>query len=220
MGLFSPVIGQYISKVACCVNGDVLDIGCGDKPYRSAFVNARSYVGIDRPSKADDIRLNATDRQRALDVGGCAESLPFSNASFDAVVSTQLIEHLAQPDLFFKESSRVLRQGGLLIITFPLFAPLHEEPYDYFRYTEYSINNFCFDNGLQVTSIEKMGGGWLMIGYFVRDFLYKDSYKAKSFLWGRILRSLGSFIYNLLSRLDKYDRHPEGTLNYLVTARK
>lgn len=220
MGLFGPVIRQYISKKGDSITGDVLDVGCGDKPYRSVFVNARSYVGIDRPSKVDEIRLNAKDRQRALDVTGCAESLPFSNASFDAVVSTQLIEHLAQPDQFFKESSRVLRQGGLLIITFPLFAPLHEEPYDYFRYTEYSINNFCSDHGLQVTSIEKMGGGWLMIGYFIRDFLYKDSYKAKSFLWGRILRTLGSFLYDMLNRLDNYDKHPEGTLNYLVTARK
>lgn len=220
MGLFSPIIRQYIEKEAKYINGDVLDVGCGDKPYKSAFVNAKSYTGVDRPSVIDFSRLNIADRKRALDVVGCAESLPFHRGSFDAIISTQLVEHLAHPDLFFKESSRVLRSGGLLIVTFPLFGPLHEEPYDFFRYTEYGVKVLCFDHGLRVEKIEKMGGGWLTVGYLTRDFLHTDACATRNRLWSRCLRAAGSFLYTALSRLDKYDRHPEGVLNYMIIARK
>jgi len=220
MGLFSPVIRQYVEKVAISINGDVLDVGCGDKPYRSVFVNAKSYTGVDRPSVIDGIRSNVSDRKIVLDVVGCAESLPFHNRTFDVVIATQLIEHLAHPDLFFEESSRVLRPGGLLIVTFPLFGPLHEEPYDYFRYTEYGVKVLCFDHGLQVEKIEKMGGGWLTVGYLMRDFLHKDAFATQNRLWRLCLRSFGSFLYDALSRFDRHERHPEAVLNYMITARK
>jgi SAM-dependent methyltransferase len=220
MGLFSPIIRQYIEKVATFINGDVLDVGCGDKPYRSVFVNAKSYIGVDRPSVVDGVRSNITERKKVIDVIGFAESLPFHSGSFDVVIATQLIEHLAHPDLFFKESSRVLRLGGLLIVTFPMVGTLHEEPYDYFRYTEHGVKILCFDCGLQVERIEKMGGGWLTVGYLMRDFLHKNAAATGNWLWSRCLRSMGSFMYDVLIRLDKYDKHPEGVLNYMIIARK
>lgn len=220
LGLFSPIIKQYISKIGGSITGDVLDVGCGDKPYRSAFTNAKSYIGLDRPSIIDSERTNASSRKSSIDVVGYAESLPFNGESFDAVIATQLIEHLARPNLFFAECARVLRSEGLLIITFPMISILHEEPYDYFRYTEHGIKVLCEDQDLKVEKIEKMGGGWLMIGYLIRDFLYKNASKATNFISYHLLKCMGTSTYNLLSRLDIYNWHPEGTLNYLITAKK
>lgn len=114
----------------------------------------------------------------------------------------------------------MLKPDGCLIITFPLIGPLHEEPYDYFRYTEHGIKLFCHEHELRVERIEKMGGGWLAIGYLIREILYADASSSQSGLWIRILRFSGSSLYNILSILDQRDKHPEGTLNYLIVARK
>lgn len=220
MGLFGPIIEQYLGKVAACVTGDVLDVGCGDKPYRKVFINAKSYVGVDWSSDINVARSNNAERKRALDVVGSAEALPFRCKCFDSVLATQLIEHLPHPALFFAEVSRVLRPSGCLIITFPLIGPLHEEPHDYFRYTEYGVQELCQESGLQVETIRKMGGGWLAIGYLAREFLYADAGVSKSWFGRRFFRLLGSLTYSFLSYLDRFAHHPEGTLNYLMVARK
>lgn len=220
IGLFSPVIRQYISKIGASITGGVLDVGCGDKPYRSYFVNAKSYIGLDRPSIIDSERTNVLSRKNSIDVVGYAEALPFNEKSFDVVIATQLIEHLARPNLFFAECARVLKSEGLLIITFPMISLLHEEPHDYFRYTEYGIKVLCQDQDLEVEKIEKMGGGWLMVGYLIRDFLYKNASKTTNFMSYHLLKCMGSSTYNLLSHLDIYNWHPEGTLNYLIVAKK
>lgn len=220
VGLFSPIIRKYLEKIAAEVTGDILDVGCGDKPHQAVFINAKSYIGIDRLSGVDVVRSNNAERRRALDVAGNAEALPFCSECFDAVLATQIIEHLAHPGLFFAEASRLLKPGGSLIITFPLIGPLHEEPYDYFRYTEHGIQVFCHENELRVERVEKMGGGWLAIGYLIRDILYTDAFLSQNGLWARMLRILGAALYDILNILDRRDKHPEGTLNYLIVARK
>lgn len=155
-----------------------------------------------------------------LDVAGSAEALPFYSESFDTVIATQLIEHLGHPGLFFAEVSRVLRPSSYLILTFPMTGPLHEEPHDYFRFTEHGVRVFCKDNGLNVERVEKMGGGWLTVGYLVRDFLYVDASVSRSWLGIRIFRFMGSMLYSFFSFLDKRNLHPECPLNYLIVARK
>lgn len=220
IGYFSSIIRKYLEKITAEVTGDVLDVGCGDKPYKSVFINAKSYVGIDWCSDIDAKRSNIVERKKLLDVAGSAEALPFYNGSFDAVVATQLIEHIAHPNLFFAEVSRVLRSGSYLILTFPLINPLHEEPHDYFRFTEHGVRILCKDHGLNVEKIEKMGGGWLTVGYLVRNFLYTSASVSKSWFGIRIFRFMGSVLYEFLSFLDKRNLHPECPLNYLIVARK
>jgi len=220
MGLFSPIIGKYLEKIAVGVTGDVLDVGCGNRPYQAFFINAKSYIAIDRLSGVGVTRSNNAIRIKGIDVAGSAEALPFCSECFDVVLATQLIEHLPHPSIFFGEVSRLLKQNGCLIITFPLIAPLHEEPYDYFRYTEHGIKLFCHEHELKIERVEKMGGGWLAIGYLIRDILYADASSSQISLWARMLRFFGDALYDISNALDRRDKHPEGTLNYLIVARK
>jgi SAM-dependent methyltransferase len=220
VGLFSPIIRKHLAKITAEITGDLLDVGCGDRPYQAVFTNVKFYVGIDRPSAVDVARSNNAKRRRAIDVAGSAEALPFCNECFDTVLATQLIEHIAHPGLFFAEATRVLKPHGCLIITFPLIGPLHEEPHDYFRYTEHGIEVFCRENELRIERVEKMGGGWLAIGYLIRDILYADASSSQNGLWARMLGFSGSLLYDISNILDRRDKHPEGTLNYLIVARK
>ena len=84
--------------------------------------------------------------------------LPFAEASFDTVLLTDVLEHIARPEQLIAESARVLRPGGKVIVTVPFFYWIHEEPHDYYRYTEHALARFCDEAGLDVLSLEPYGG--------------------------------------------------------------
>jgi SAM-dependent methyltransferase len=219
MGLFSPVIRGYLREIQHLAKGRLLDVGCGDKPYQSVFKNVSEYVGIDLSPKAG-IPNRLKSRFEKIDVFARATELPFCSESYDVVLCTQVIAHIMDPDLFFSEVYRVLRNEGVLLATFPLINPLCEVPHEYFRYTEFSFQELCKRNNLCVEEVQKMGGGWFSIGFLARNFLYIDSERAQKVIVKRFLIYLGNVIYSLFERLDNYDRHPECPLNYLGIARK
>ena len=114
----------------------------------------------------------------------------------------------------------MLRFGGAVIITFPLINQVHEQPYDFFRYTEFGVRYLCQKVGLEVVEVVPMGGGWLAVGYLVR-FLLDTSDQKKELGLGRTIRQwMGLIIYQFLSRLDHHHPHPECPLNYLLVAKK
>lgn len=115
----------------------VLDIGAGEAPYRELFFE-HDYVTLDR---AD------TMHSGAVDIHGHADSIPVDDGSFDAVLCTQVLEHVAQPLDALSEFHRVLCPGGVLIATVPFVWEEHEAPFDYYRYTRYGIEHLAREVG-------------------------------------------------------------------------
>jgi SAM-dependent methyltransferase len=129
----------------------VLDIGCGHKPYRDLFP-AIQYFGMDRGM--DD---------SSPDLVGDALCLPVKDQSVDIVFAAQVIEHVPKPHLMVQECKRVLRPNGYLILTGPFYWPLHEEPYDFFRFTKYGFEHLLKDAGFLEWQIREDGGDWAQI---------------------------------------------------------
>ncbi|MCI0345904.1 MAG: class I SAM-dependent methyltransferase [Chloroflexi bacterium] len=102
-------------RVAGC---EVLDAGCGEG-YGSAILagRAKSVLGIDLEHAVIEHAAENYPNVR-FDAGDLA-ALPFPDGSFDAVVSLQVIEHLASPRDFIAECARVLRPGGTLVLSTP-----------------------------------------------------------------------------------------------------
>src|SRR3546814_19368424 len=91
--------------------GPMLDVGCGTKPYRELF-ELEEYIGleIDSPS--------ARTQSRA-DYFYDGKKFPFEAEIFNSVLCNQVLEHVFNPDDFLQEIHRVLREGGMLLLTVP-----------------------------------------------------------------------------------------------------
>ena len=103
----------------------MLDYGCGYKPYERLFGDKfREYIGADLPgNKAADL------------IVGPRGELPVDNDSFDCVLSSEVLEHTAEPHLYLREAYRVLKPGGSLILSAPSIWIYHPDPIDYWRWT-------------------------------------------------------------------------------------
>lgn len=201
-----------ISKFA---KGSILDVGCGNKPYESLFNTGDDmYIGCDVIQSSEnkvDIICKATD----INAG---------TKSFDTVFSTQVMEHVDNSDLMLKECNRVLKKDGLLILSVPFCWELHEEPYDFFRFTKYGLQELCNRNNFEVVEIIPNGGKWAAIFQMNINMIY-STFKKKNILV-KLLK--GAFIHlrftALMSwigiALDKKFYDPLLTLNYVLIARK
>jgi SAM-dependent methyltransferase len=191
-----------LQEAAANATGALLDIGCGNKPYEAMFEGRIStYTGCDAVQSSDE----------RVDIICPATAIPLPDASFDTVLCTQVIEHVADHKALLCEAQRLLTPDGILILSAPAYWPLHEEPHDYFRFTEYGLNYLLSDVGFEVVSISPNGGKWGLCGQVLIHTL------ENTWLCNRFGVRL---INSIFAALD--DRFPDrtNTLNYVAVARK
>lgn len=123
-------------------SGRVLDIGCADRWACKVLPQGCEYVGLDYPLTGGALYLARPD------VFGDAARLPFRDASVDTVVLLEVLEHLRRPDEALSEIARVLRPGGILLLTLPFLYPVHDAPHDYQRYTPFGLVREIESSGL------------------------------------------------------------------------
>ena len=149
-------IYRDVKKTIPAFEGKVLDIGCGQSPYRFLLNrNKTSYSGID----IADAASFDYDNKDITPFNG--RDIPFEDGIFDAFICTEVMEHVEDYERLTSEILRVCRKGAKGIITIPWSARYHYIPYDYFRYTPstlkkmYSAFNkvIILNRGTDVTSI-------------------------------------------------------------------
>jgi SAM-dependent methyltransferase len=196
--------------------GHLLDLGCGNKPYQPLYsTRTTSSVGCD---------IIQSDRNR-VDVICPVTELAFEDAVFDTVLCTQVLEHVFEHDKMMQEIYRVLKPGGKLILTVPFAWELHEEPYDFFRYTKHGLKQLFTSNGFEIDYIKPNGGKWAAVYQLRNNMLYHSFHKRRTFA-----NKLKKIVFMEL-RLTQLRNHfaiwldnnfhdDIFTLNYIVVAHK
>lgn len=146
-------VTRFIEEVSASVvpGARVLDAGAGECAYKPWFAHCR-YLGVDL-SVGDGV-WNYTN----LDAFAALDALPFADESFDAVVSTQVLEHLEYPERCVTEMARVLKPGGRLLLTAPMAHFEHQVPHDFYRYTSFGLRSLVRRAGLSEPEIKPFGG--------------------------------------------------------------
>jgi len=128
------------------LRGDVLDVGCGAKPYRDWVPGARRYVGIDVFDGPSVDGLIVPGRP-----------WPVGDAEFDAVLCTQVLEHVPDLEHTVGELARVMRPGADAIISVPFIFGEHNAPHDYRRLSQHGLRRLLGDHDLDVVEITQQG---------------------------------------------------------------
>jgi SAM-dependent methyltransferase len=144
-------VAALASQLSLSGRGIWLDLGCGSRPYESLFAVER-YIGLDVLSSG-----HPPDAKRH-DLLFDGANIPVRADSVDGVLCTQVLEHTAEPAALLKEIRRVLKPGGVLVMTAPFVWEEHEQPYDFFRYTEFGLRHLLEANGLKVKTLLKTSG--------------------------------------------------------------
>jgi SAM-dependent methyltransferase len=125
---------RFLAPRLAGLRGTVLDVGCGEMPFRSMLPPGTAYTGLDVPQAGDFGMRRHTE---VVDFDGL--NIPFADASFDNILCTEVLEHAADPATLVAEMTRVLRPGGTLLVTVPFSARVHHSPYDFHRFTRYRL---------------------------------------------------------------------------------
>jgi SAM-dependent methyltransferase len=124
----------------------IVDLGSGPL--------TNSYLLKDRnPIYVDCARFEGVDI-----VCNFSKKLPFKSNSIDAILCSNVLEHLPEPQIFLDEISRVIKNNGSILILVPFIIKLHQEPYDFYRYTSHALKYLVGNAGLNIKDIKAVGG--------------------------------------------------------------
>ncbi len=184
-------------------SGRLLDYGCGARPYEKWFRDKVSdYIGA-------DVAVAQGAQVDVIITPG--ESLPLESASFNTVLSTQTLEHVPDPLFYVRECSRMLAPSGHLVLTAPMTWRHHEEPYDFFRFTEFGLRRLLDEAGLKVEDCKPCGGLFATLGQTLLDSLASRGVRRPT---------VNRIVNTLCDRLEKWCPDTGITLCWMIIARK
>lgn len=201
----------------------VLDAGAGRGPYRHMFAHA-AYEA------ADFAQLSTA--YTPLDYVCSLIDIPVEDERFDRVLFNQVLEHMDEPVVVMAELFRVLKPGGQILCTCPLFYEEHQIPHDYFRYTQFALHKLFADAGFTEVRVEWLEGYFGTVAHqfhqmhrwLPRDLSHLD------LGWRRVYvqplmgatRLMARFLRGAFSHADLRWKHTASGMpkNYVVRARK
>lgn len=216
-------VTRFVEEAAPAVppGARILDLGAGEGWYRDRFPGRR-YAAVD--FALGDPRWD----YGGLDVRADLHRLPFRDGCADAVLTTQTLEHLVDPQEFLREVARVLRPGGILLLTAPQSFREHQPPHDYWRFTRWSLRLLAERAGLVGIEVEPLGGYFAFMGDRLPAFHRYLFPKRRPLLLRALLLPLSLpskaffawFCPFACARLDPLDRKRTWTNGYGMKARK
>ncbi len=129
--------------------GVLLDLGCGARPFYDVYASK-----FDKTIGAD--LADSPFPKKAIDIYCSATSVPLPDASVDVILSTEVLQDIAEPTEFFSEVRRLLKPGGILFMTTPHVTCIADGKYDNYRYSRYGLEYQLKKHGFNITELESV----------------------------------------------------------------
>ena len=126
--------------------GVVLDLACGESPFREYFTEVGEYLRMDRCAVDSEVRE------------GDMHAIPLESASIDLVILFQALSDVPVPTRVLEEISRILLPGGRIVVFESMSYPEHDMPYDYYRIMPAGLLWMARECGLETESCTYLGG--------------------------------------------------------------
>ncbi len=215
-------LSESINEAVQHAKGLALDIGCGLKPYKDLLeTRAEKYLSLEYPGAEDYFGGCIKD----VDAYGDCQDLPFKSGTIDTVLCVEVIEHVPEPFKLVQESSRVLRDGGILILTAPSTFQIHMEPHDYFRFTKYGLQYLVRKAGLRVLSIRSRGRAVATMGQLLSTYLNEALVADPKTTQPRLVPAtvvlpVCALLQGVALALDRFTKSETLTIGYTVVCQK
>lgn len=158
---------EGIARNAPKITGRTLDVGCGQKPYEH-LMSSSEYVGLEIDSPENRMKKNA-------DAFYDGTKFPFEDGEFDSVLANQVFEHVFNPDEFLGEVNRVLKPGGMFLMTVPFVWDEHEQPFDFARYSSFGLQALLSAHRFEILEHTKSVNDFRVIFQLINDYFYKKT---------------------------------------------
>ncbi len=212
--LTSKISRKKLDKLisAYATNAKTLEVGAwGGQEYGRFFPNK---IGV-------DIREG-----KGVDLVADVYQLPFKNDEFDTVLCVAILEHLEYPRKAISEMHRVLKSGGIILISVPFMFPIHDAPNDYWRFTKYGLKKLFVDGWhIEVLKAETNTQEFFAtiiqrLGYQSKMKLNKPA-KILLFLLARIIEKMPNIFSEIYGDITKKSKEPDAfTSSFFLVAKK
>ena len=208
--LFRSSLFKEIRKVSNQFEGDILDLGCGSKPYLNLFKRCNKYIGLDVNESGHNHKYSS------IDFFYDGNLIPFEDNKFDNAVSFEVLQAVPDIEKTISELSRVTKNNGLILFTMPFAWEECEVPYDFLRLTEFGIQKLVNKTNLKLVQFNKIGNHFsasmqTLISYFIYQ-LPKQNKFLKYFFILTLTPVLNIFSLIANSILPKYFDYYHGSL--------
>jgi SAM-dependent methyltransferase len=188
--------------------GTLLDVGCGKMPYKKMLLSHPSgvtrHIGLDL----------ATGRYALFgpfDLEWDGEHIPLSDNSVDCAIATEVLEQCPHPDIILREVHRVLKPAGTFFFTVPFLWPVHDPPYDQYRFTPFALDRELHAQGFVDIRLDPLGGWDASLSQMIALWVRRRPMNR----WIRML--LTALTMPLVLLLLGIDRVPRRSIEYEKT---
>ena len=185
----------------------ILDAGAGELRYKK-YCNHLKYISqdfaqYDGSGDGTGLQMGSWD-QSNIDIISDITSIPMDDESIDAILCIEVLEHIPEPVIAIKEFSRLLKKGGVLILTAPFNSLTHFAPYHFSTgFNKYFYEKHLVDNYFDIIEIKSNGNYFEYIAQELRRLSeVAKRYSGKNLIFSRIFIKLLLIVLGRLSRKD------------------
>jgi len=149
-----PILKEYSQ-------GNLLDIGCGDMPFKFAVIEkVIEYDSLDVEERTDGVTY----------IGNIQDMHMIDDEKYDTAIAIEVLEHIPNPFKAAEEMYRILKPEGFAILSMPHLSRIHEAPFDFYRYTKYGIRSVLENAGFEIIEIKPVAGLFSFLGHQFSTF--------------------------------------------------